>query len=66
MEKADNRENSNEIKLVVAVVSGILILFAALFVSYRYSQTQSSGLLFPAGSTYLGQSPTPINNKNPL
>lgn len=48
-----------EARLVIAVVLGILILLAALFISYRYSQKQPSGLLFPAGSTYLGPSPTP-------
>lgn len=48
-----------ETKLVIAAILGTLILLFTLFVSYRYSQTQPSGLLFPAGATYLGPSPTP-------
>jgi len=48
-----------EAKLVIVVVAAMLILLFTLFASYRYSQTQPSGLLFPAGATYLGSSPTP-------
>lgn len=48
-----------EAKLVITVVVAMLILIFALFLSYRYSQSQPSSLLFPAGATYLGPSPTP-------
>lgn len=59
MEKENNKENLNEAKLVFVVIAGMLILLAALFVSYRYSQTQRSDIIIPAGSTYLGPSPKP-------
>ncbi len=48
-----------EAELVIAVILAMLILLGTLFLSYRRSQTQPSGLLFPAGATYLGSSPTP-------
>lgn len=48
-----------EAKLVIAAILATLFLLGTLFISYRYSQTQPSGLLFPAGATYLGSSPTP-------
>lgn len=60
MEKVNNPEDLKEIKLVVAVVSGVLILLLTLFISYRNSQKQSSAPIFPGGVTYLGPSPTPI------
>ncbi|MBI3380310.1 hypothetical protein HY029_06170 [Candidatus Gottesmanbacteria bacterium] len=59
MNKENNQENPSEIKLVIIVVLGMLILIGAFFVSYRYSQSQPSGIIIPAGSTYLGPSPTP-------
>lgn len=48
-----------EAKLVIAVISAMLILLGTLFISYRYSLSQPSDIVIPAGSTYLGPSPTP-------
>lgn len=48
-----------EAKLVISVVLGMLILLFTLFVSYRNSQKYPSGIILPAGATYLGPSPTP-------
>lgn len=46
-------------KVAIASVVGILLLGGALYASYQYSQSKSSGVVLPAGNTYLGLSPTP-------
>ena len=55
-----SNEDLREVKLVIAVVLGILILFFTLFISYRNSQKQPSEPMYPGGVSYLGPSPTPI------
>lgn len=60
MEKVNNQFDLKEAKLVIAVILGMLVLLGTLYISYRYSQTQPSGLILPNGATYLGPSPTPI------
>lgn len=59
MRLENSQKNLNEAKLVFVVISGMLILLAVLFISYRYSQTQRSDIIIPAGSTYLGPNPKP-------
>ncbi len=59
MERGNNQEDLKEVKLVIAVVSGVLILLLTLFISYRNSQKQSPDPMYPGGVTYLGPSPTP-------
>lgn len=56
MEKED--EANQSIKLIIATVTGILLLSGAVFASYRYSQRQSNNLILPGGVTYLGPSPS--------
>lgn len=58
--QGNNFEDLKEAKLVIAVILGMLILSGTLYISYRYSQTQPSGIIIPAGSTYLGPSPNPL------
>ena len=48
----------NVVKLAVITVGAILILGASVFAAYRYSQSKQGGLVLPAGSTYLGATPT--------
>ena len=57
--QGNNREDLKEVKLVIAVVLGVLILLFTLFISYRNSQKQPSDPMYPGGATYLGPSPTP-------
>lgn len=45
----------NTPKFIIVTTTGILLLFGALYTSYRYSQTKSSNLILPGGVTYLGQ-----------
>ncbi len=48
-------------KIVIACVIGMLLLGGALYASYRYSQSKSSGVVLPGGTTYLGPSPSSPN-----
>lgn len=60
-------------KIILACVVGIALLAGALFAAYRYSQSKSSGVVLPGGTTYLGPSPSssaqvnqqPITNNQP-
>lgn len=45
-------------KIVIACVIGMLLLGGALYAGYRYSQSKSSGVVLPGGTTYLGPSPS--------
>lgn len=47
-------------KIAFISIAALLILVLSLFLGYRYSRTFPSGLIFPGGVTYLGQSPTPV------
>lgn len=46
-------------KIAVIAIGALMILIGTLYISFRFSKTQPSGLIFPGGVTYLGQSPTP-------
>jgi len=47
-------EQGKAIKYTVVIIVGIVLLAAALYVSYRSSQNRAGNIIIPAGSTYLG------------
>lgn len=49
-------------KIAIASIIGIVLLAGSLYAAYQYSRSKSSGVVLPAGSTYLGVSPTPQAN----
>lgn len=53
------------IKLALITIGAVFVLCLSVFAAYRYSQNQSGGLVIPAGTTYLGATPTPPNKINP-
>ncbi|MBM3283992.1 hypothetical protein FJY90_07180 [Candidatus Gottesmanbacteria bacterium] len=57
MGKNQENQQSDFTKLAVATILGILILGAAVYAAYRYSQSQAGNIILPGGVTYLGPSP---------
>lgn len=52
-------------KLAFFTFTGMLILGSGLYVTYRYSQSRSRNIILPGGTTYLGETPTPIPITSP-
>ncbi len=52
-------EQPNFTKLAIATFVGVVILGAAVYAAYRYSQKQAGNIVLPGGVTYLGASPSP-------
>lgn len=50
------------IKMALITIGAIFVLCLSVFAAYRYSQNKSGGLILPAGTTYLGATPTPQNH----
>lgn len=59
-EQTANQAENTKFALVMAI--GIIVLIGSVFVSYKYSQKQSSGIVLPGGVTYLGPSQTPAES----
>lgn len=55
----------NQEKLIIVTTTGILLLSAAVYGAYRYSQNRSSSLILPGGVTYLGPSLSPAPSVQP-
>lgn len=60
MEQNKQENPPNIKKLVLATIGSIVILGAAVYAAYMYSQKQAGGIVLPAGTTYLGPSNTPV------
>jgi hypothetical protein len=65
MDKEQDVDQPNFTKLAIATFLGVVILGAAVYIAYRYSQKQAGNVVLPGGVTYLGPSPTAAAAKQP-